>query len=533
MTKREKWDNTLSLLQFIGFAIVIAALPLSNFFMSLGSFWIVGVWLLQLMTDIVRKEDWKQRFVRFAHNKSAVLLTALYALPIIGLLWTDDFKYAAWDLRMKLPIFFLPFVLTTINPLSYKSYRALIGIFLSSLLFAIFWCLLIYWGIRPKHYTDVREISVFISHIRFSLLLVLGMCIAFYEAWETSAGKVFCLFFSLCVLYFLTVIGSITGFLVLLAVVIWWFVNRLLQAQGKIRWILLSVLVVVPLVLLGWLYRTSVAYFDVEPVNWSELESHSPRGEAYEHNPHYPLVEQGHYVYTHIAPHELEQAWWERTGTSIDSTDARGQHLRETLIRYMASKGLYKDYDGVYQLTNDDIQAVMNGYVDHDEVNMNALETRIDDILFEYSSYRIDGNPSGHSVFQRFEFWKAAGGIIKAHPFMGVGTGDVKQAFVDQYNLMDTKLEEPYRLRAHNQYLTMWLSYGILGLLYFLLVVCYPLIGEAKGDKLFQAFTIIAAMSFLTEDTLETQAGVMFFAFFYSFLLIRKFIKEPQPVQEQ
>src|SRR6218665_1093962 len=115
MKNREKWDKTLSYLQFIGFAIVIAALPLSNFFMSFGSFWIVGAWLLQVITDLVRKENLAKRFSNFTSNKSAWLLTALYLLPLIGLLWTTDFNYAFWDLRMKLPILFMPFVLFTIN----------------------------------------------------------------------------------------------------------------------------------------------------------------------------------------------------------------------------------------------------------------------------------------------------------------------------------------------------------------------------------------------------------------------------------
>jgi len=34
------------------------------------------------------------------------------------------------------------------------------------------------------------------------------------------------------------------------------------------------------------------------------------------------------------------------------------------------------------------------------------------------------------------------------------------------------------------------------------------------------SFFIIAVISFLTEDTLETQAGVTFFAFFNSFFLL-------------
>jgi hypothetical protein len=38
-------------------------------------------------------------------------------------------------------------------------------------------------------------------------------------------------------------------------------------------------------------------------------------------------------------------------------------------------------------------------------------------------------------------------------------------------------------------------------------------------DYLYITFFLIAVVSFLTEDTLETQAGVTFFAFFNSFFL--------------
>ncbi len=521
MTNREKWDKALNYLQFIGFAIVIAALPLSNFFMSFGSFWLVGAWLLQVITDIVRKESLSARFKRFASNKSALLLTGLYLLPLIGLLWTSDFNYAFWDLRMKLPILFMPLILFTINPMSARAFRALLGIFIASLVFAVFWCLLIYWQINPGPYSDVRDISVFISHIRFSLLLVLGLCIVYYEAWNRSGGKVLCFLLTVCFVYFLTVIGSITGFIVLSAVAAWWLLMQVFKAKGIWRIVSLSLLLLVPAITVFWFYKKVDSYFTVEPIDWNKLETHSTRGEAYHHNGHYPLVEQGHYVYTYIAPTELREAWFERSGISLDSTDARGQTIEGTLIRYLASKGLRKDFDGVYQLTNNDIKAIVDGHVDYDEINMNALEMRMDDILFEYSSYRIDGNPSGHSVFQRFEFWKAAWGIIKEQPVIGVGTGDVKSAYTVQYDQMNSKLDMNHRLRGHNQYLTMWVTYGVLGFLFFIVVIFYPLFDGARKDKLFTAFTIIAALSFLTEDTLETQAGVMFFVFFFLFLQLR------------
>jgi len=533
MTNREKWDKTLSYLQFIGFAIVIASLPLSNFFMSFGMFWIVGAWLFQIITDLARKESLAPRFKKFTSNKNALLLTILYVLPLIGLLWTTDFKYAFWDLRMKLPILFMPFVLFSINPMTAREFRALFGIFLSSLIFALFWCLLIYWQINPKPFTDVRDISVFISHIRFSLLLMLGLCIAYHEAWNKAGGKVLCVLLTICFVYFLVVIGSITGFLVLAALIAWWLLLQVFRTKGKLRWASFAMILIISTAGTVYFYQKATSYFTVEEVDFNKLETHTVRGEPYNHSAHYPLVEQGHFVFTYVAQNELRTAWLERTNISPDSSDARGQILLGTLIRYMASKDLRKDYDGVYQLSNDDIKAILLGHVDHDEVNMSALEMRLDDILFEYSSYRIDGNPSGHSVFQRFEFWKAACGIIKEHPIMGVGTGDVKDAYELQYEKMNTKLDENHRLRGHNQYLTMWVTYGIFGFLFFIVVVFYPLFNGARKDKLFTAFTIIAAMSFLTEDTLETQAGVMFFVFFYLFLLLRKNAKPEQPLQAQ
>lgn len=521
MTNREKWDKTLSYLRFIGFAALIAALPLNNFVMSFASFWLVGAWLFQIITDLARKEKLSKRFSRFTSEKSAILLTSLYALPLIGLLWTSDFTYAAWDLRMKLPILFMPLLFFSLNPMSAREFRALFGIFISSLLFAVVWCLLIYWQINPKPYTDVRDISVFISHIRFSLLIVLGICITYYYAWKRPGGKLLSILLSVLFVYFLSVIGSVTGFIVLIAVIAWWLIDRILHSKTVIKIALTSLLIIAPVPIAWWMYKQARGYFAVEKLDSNLLEKYSPRGEEYEHNLSYPLVEKGHYVYNYIAPAELEEAWMERSEHHLDSADARGQVVRNTLIRYLASRGLRKDFDGVYQLSEDDIRAIEKGYANYGEENMNALRVRMDDILFEYSSYRIDGDPSGHSVFQRLEFWKTAWHIIKDNFWTGVGTGDVKAAYEAQYEKDNSKLDEAHRLRGHNQYLTMWVTYGIFGFLFFVLVVFYPLFKRARKDRLFIAFTIIAALSFLTEDTLETQAGVMFYAFFYLFLLLR------------
>ncbi len=518
----DQWNSIIKMLKFIGFALLVAALPLSNFFMSFASFWLVGVWILEVITDLRTGKKFKQRFTRFRENKNALLLTSLYLLPLIGLLWTSDFGYATWDLRMKLPILFMPFLLTTLNPITDREYRSLLGIYILSLSFAVIWCLMIYWQINPRPFEDVREISVFISHVRFSLLIVLGLCIVWVEAWGKPYGVALCMMLSACFLYFLYVIASMTGVIVLGCIVLWALVVQLRRA--KKMWVKISfglLLLGIPSWTCLYFYMSYHRYFDVAELNWNSLEKTSALGEVYEHTPQYKGVENGHYVMTHIAWSELYRGWLERSNIYPDSLDARGHILKGTLIRYMASKGLRKDLEGIHQLTDDDIRAIEGGSPVFNEDKKNGLSRRLDNIFFELSNFRAGGSPNGHSVFQRFEFWKTSAAIIHDHFWIGVGTGDVKRTFVETYEAYSSPLDKEHRLRAHNQYLTIWLSYGVVGFIWFLIIVFWPL-KMHPGNLLLTAFTIIVAMSFLTEDTLESQAGVTFFTFFYLFFTLKR-----------
>lgn len=76
-------------------------------------------------------------------------------------------------------------------------------------------------------------------------------------------------------------------------------------------------------------------------------------------------------------------------------------------------------------------------------------------------------------------------------------------------------------MRSHNQYLSIGVAFGIVGLIWFLITLFYPMFLQGKNvDYLYVTFLLIAVISFLTEDTLETQAGVTFYAFFNSFFLL-------------
>jgi hypothetical protein len=59
-------------------------------------------------------------------------------------------------------------------------------------------------------------------------------------------------------------------------------------------------------------------------------------------------------------------------------------------------------------------------------------------------------------------------------------------------------------------------------MIYFIFVLAYALVtGIRKNDIVYLSFLLIVIASFFTEDTLETQAGVTFFAFLNALLLIR------------
>ena len=120
---------------------------------------------------------------------------------------------------------------------------------------------------------------------------------------------------------------------------------------------------------------------------------------------------------------------------------------------------------------------------------------------------------------QRVERGKASYHLIRKQPVTGVGTGDIPWEFRKELDNMDSQLEGS-SLRSHNQLLSIAIGFGIPGLFWFLFVLLYPIFREGKkNDFRYMAFFLIFAVSLLNEDTIESQAGVTFYAFFNAFLL--------------
>jgi hypothetical protein len=522
--------NLLQVLQFAGLALMMAALPLSNFLMSISIIWLSAVWVLWVIYDR-RSAGVFARWYNFRYNPAALRFSAIYLVFLVSLAWSSDMQYALKDLRTKLPVLVLPLVISGLSPVSARQERMLIRVFLVTLVLAVSVCFLVYTGhynrlvsplgLRTRDVQNIRDISIFISHIRFSLLIVMGLVFLYYSLRSSPSNRLLSILTAVYFLIFLWTIESVTAFVILGVLLLTLWISKVFSATSQ-RWRLLSLFFVLFAISSGiwWAHSCYKAYFTYEDVDFSSLDKFSPYGEAYAHDTSNKQIENGHYTMIYIAWGELAAGWSERSSMEFEGKDKIGNPLKGTLIRYLTAKGLRKDGDGVRSLNDKDIQKIEQGIPNERAELRSGLRKRLDKIFFEYDTYLNGGNPSGHSVFQRFEFWKTGLEIIRGNVFFGVGVGDVRQAFRDHYVAMNSPLDESHRLRAHNQFLTLWISLGLTGFITIVILLAGLFRRSGRsGNPLFIAFFMTAMLSFLTEDTLESQAGVTFFSFFACFLL--------------
>ena len=130
------------------------------------------------------------------------------------------------------------------------------------------------------------------------------------------------------------------------------------------------------------------------------------------------------------------------------------------------------------------------------------------------------------STRDRILIWWHSFEITNEHFLIGVGTGDVKDFLLSKYEEKGMEHARELSLNAHNQYLQTMIALGIIGLIILLLNFILPALESIDHrDYLYFFFLILVAFNFLFESMLETQAGVVFYAFFNTYLFLIK--KDP------
>jgi O-antigen ligase len=128
----------------------------------------------------------------------------------------------------------------------------------------------------------------------------------------------------------------------------------------------------------------------------------------------------------------------------------------------------------------------------------------------------------------RLFLWKDAMEVVKEHPLLGVGTGDIKEALMAQYRKSGFELGIERNYSPHNQFLHTAVILGFAGVMLLIsLLIVSGAVAWQKKNMIHMLMILIIFLNGFTEDILEVQKGILFFAFFNSFFYWKE-INRPQ-----
>lgn len=326
---REKFHYTL----YIGSLLTIAvSLPLSMFVMTIG--------ICVLFCNAILEWNWKEKWDRLKKNRQVFFIISFPLLFFIGFINTDNFSLALDSYLMKLPMLIIPLSIVTSKPLQKKEIKWVFLAYIGSLVFTT---LFTFYYLNTHIIKDIRDISLFISHIRFSLNIVFGIVILSFLIWDKEWRNrkiipIYVLILIWFVLY-LFIAQTLTGIAILFMLVLFLMLHIVIHVKHKREYKVLTVIFFVfVLSLLTYITIISYHYFHNKDQQ-IELEKYTKSGNLYWHN-HDTWVENGHMIGYYICMTELQQEWSKRS--IIPMSD-----VEQGLIRYLNSMGLRKDAEGV------------------------------------------------------------------------------------------------------------------------------------------------------------------------------------------
>lgn len=501
----------------VGLCIIAFFLPISEYISNAAIFLLLTNWIVEL--------GFKEKWNKIRRNISIPLFLLIFATHLVWLIASKNMEYGFHDLKIKLPLLALPVIIGTSKAISRKLIDLIVGVFIFGVLISTLAGLFVYFGVveNPNPY-NVRNIAYFVSHIRLSLMVALSILILFYFIIERRiiiGYRIIPLTFVIVwFVGFLIMIQGITGLMSLVvAGLVSVGVKAYREKQKAKKYIYYIVVFGLPFFILGYLtLQIKSFYTPIEGAD--EIRTYTQNGNQYYHDKESGLIENGNLIYINICDKELYSEWNKRSEFTLDGLDGREQSLLHSLIRYLASKGLTKDAEGISQLSDEDIRHIENGHTNYRFVKKNSFNKRIYNIIWQIDVYAKGGNPSGHSITQRFEYLKAGLILSKRNILFGTGTGDVDDAYKALYIEKKSQLDSKYRHRAHNQFMTFFVSFGAIGALLCFIGFFFPVALDFKfNNYYFAVFILIAILSMLSDDTLETTTGVVFISYFYSLFL--------------
>ena len=466
------------------------------------------VWVL-LGANWVFEGRWREKWQMARESRLLHLYLGFYLLLLIGMLWTENQSFGWSILQVKLPLLVVPLVVLTSQPLQGRVRHWVLWAYATTVLVVSIIGLVRILTIPGLPYRDAVP---YISHIRFALncCMVVYLCAGVAMRRRRIVLKIVPLTVMLWMLAFLVLLHSYTAIAILA------MVSLAILLVYRRRWPLIALWVVAVGTLTFFVGRDMKSYYRMCPLATEPLRSHTVAGNAYQHA-NDGIIENGNYINNYICADELREQWARRSAMPYDSSTATGYSVAPTLVRYMNCLGLTKDSAGMAAMSDEQIAAVERGVANPVYESGNPLKKMVYVMLLEREFYVHTRAVKGFTMLQRLELWDATLDVIGDNLLIGAGTGDVVDAMQEYLAAGNSELSGR-GMRSHNQYLGFLAALGIMGVA---LVLTLAIRACAKRGKkitpLMLAWLLTILISMLTEDTLDTLAGIMFCTWFLAF----------------
>ncbi len=490
-------------LKFIGCLLFIIGILFSKAILSLTTVYFVVI--------VILSREYKNWSLKSLIKSTLFPFLFFVVWSLLSILWSKDIGTGFKVVLANVNFYIIPPLLVLTTPIEEKYKRYLLQFF-GGLVLII--SLINYFVFQfNTEIVEIRKLSLFISHIRFSICIVIASVVLTYYAFKVQRNSIrLFLYFSVVWLLYYTyysqvlsgVLGSFGVFVAL--IIIKYCKASSFRTKGLIIFMSSTVCILITL------FIFSLFNQDTKSLHLSELPTHTKQGNLYTHDIYSTESENGNLLNCYLCVNEMDSAWVKRSIFQLDRSNKQGFLNRTVLIRYLTSKDLPKDAEGVNALNEQDIKNIESGIPSILQLNQ-GMNARYYALKYELSQ---NDDPNGHSLLQRFEFWKTALYIVQKNPILGVGIGDYEKAYSTAYNELKSPLTVENRLGSHNQFIHTCVNFGIIGLLlfgWFLISTCSLLLKRGS----FLSFIIFSVLicSFLVEDTLGTLTGMSLFSFFY------------------
>jgi len=507
------WKENLYLFSLAAFLI---ALPTSVALISITAPALLVVWILT--------GDYKAKWYRLRHNTGALLMMSIPLLYLIGLCFTHNFSIGLQELNKSSYWFTFAFVLGSSSPISYKTTCRLLGIYIITVSIAAFVALLKLTLIDSLFFSDFRKVT-WIDHIPFAYQIGFAIWIMFYFIYHENFSwiqKMLLLFLIAFLTFALFSLKSFNGYFYFYAMS--FTVLLILIWKTRKRWLkfaLLGCVICITIFPVLYLSHCVQKFYNVIEYNPNEIAQYTANGNKYKHNFNNKTKENGNYTGLFICEEELIPLWNAHSCKPYQGKTLNGYPFRSVIIRYMTSKGLTKDADGFAQLSQKDIENIENELPNYIYAeNKLGIYPRVYETIWEMDQYIHDQYPNEKTLSKRIELARLSIIIIiKKHFWLGVGVGNLQQAYKDAIVESGSKLDCTQNSSV-NQYLNYLIRFGMLGTLYILGVLLYIFFkGRKNNSFLITIFFVSMLVANFGDANWENFIGLNFFAFFICFLM--------------